>query len=376
MFLLTYLFGKLLEKIRIPWIFSSLLIGFGLSIYNPFTSITYSSTFDFLAELGMLFLLFIIGFELNIKKIFSHKGFTIKATICVVLAEVLVGTPLILFLFQVPFIVALLVASSFATVGESVLLPILDEFKLTNSRLGQTILGVGVLDDFLEILTIIVATALIGRSVGHTSINIWLIFIVLFGLFALVYISINLHKKIHTFKFKEIPSFFLFVLFFIFLFSGLGALVESAALGAILAGIALRNLVPSINLKFIESEIRTLSYGFLAPIFFIWIGLQTNFGYLIHQIHYVLIIAGAALIAKVGSSYLIGRKEIGGKESVIMGVSLTVKMSTSIVIIKLLYDAGFINPGMFSVLVASSILFTVLVPLVLPILIKNTKLSV
>ena len=63
-FLLTFLLGRLLEKIRIPWIFSALLIGLGLAAYNPFTEVTDSSSFIFLAELGMFFLLFIIGFVL------------------------------------------------------------------------------------------------------------------------------------------------------------------------------------------------------------------------------------------------------------------------------------------------------------------------
>ena len=68
-FLLTYLIGMLIEKIHIPWIFSALIIGFILAIYNPFSSITSSSIFDFFSQLGMYFLLFIIGFEIDLKEI-------------------------------------------------------------------------------------------------------------------------------------------------------------------------------------------------------------------------------------------------------------------------------------------------------------------
>ncbi|MEJ2279169.1 MAG: cation:proton antiporter [Candidatus Lokiarchaeota archaeon] len=67
-FLLTYLIGMLIEKIHIPWIFAALILGFVLAIYNPFSSITSSSTFDFLSQLGMYFLLFIIGFEIDLKQ--------------------------------------------------------------------------------------------------------------------------------------------------------------------------------------------------------------------------------------------------------------------------------------------------------------------
>ena len=68
-FLVTFLVGRLLEKIRIPWIFSALLIGLGLAAYNPFKEITGSESFIFLSQLGMYFLLFIIGFEVNLKEI-------------------------------------------------------------------------------------------------------------------------------------------------------------------------------------------------------------------------------------------------------------------------------------------------------------------
>ena len=63
--LLTFLIGRLVEKLRVPWIFAALLIGFLLAIYNPFPSATSSETFEFLAQLGMYSLLFMIGFEID-----------------------------------------------------------------------------------------------------------------------------------------------------------------------------------------------------------------------------------------------------------------------------------------------------------------------
>ena len=170
-FLLTFLIGRLLEKIRIPWIFSSLLIGLGLAAYNPFKEITSSSSFTFLAELGMFFLLFIIGFELDLKKMFNSSGFILKTTFTIILSETIFGTLLVHYIFNVSWLISVLVASSFATVGEAVLLPILDEFRLVKTRLGQTIIGVGVLDDIIEVVTIIFFSMVIGRAVGHTHLN-------------------------------------------------------------------------------------------------------------------------------------------------------------------------------------------------------------
>ena len=74
-FLLTFLIGRLLEKIRVPWIFAALLVGSFLAVYNPFQTITSSPTFEFLAQLGMYFLLFMIGFEINLKELKKSKNF-------------------------------------------------------------------------------------------------------------------------------------------------------------------------------------------------------------------------------------------------------------------------------------------------------------
>ncbi len=374
-FLATFLIGRFLEKIRIPWIFSALLIGLGLAAYNPFPDVTSSSSFVFLAELGMIFLLFIIGFELDIKKIFQQRRFILKITVAVIAAEALIGGFVIHYIFNTPWLIAFLVASSFATIGEGVLLPILDEFKLVKTRLGQTILGVGVLDDVIEVVTIIIAVAFIGRSAGHTHLNIGLNLFILLLLFGLVFIFVGLQKKTHSFKFKDIPSFFLFIIFFIFLFVGIGKYVESAALGALLAGIALRNIVPRDKLRFINSEIKTMAYGFFAPIFFLRVGISTDVGYLFKSPFLVLLIIAMTNITKILSSYLVGRKFLGRRKSIVLGISLSVKFSTSIVIIKLLFENGLIQSSLYSVLIGTTIAFKFVVPFLLSYFINMWKIG-
>jgi len=374
-FLLTFILGRLVEKIRIPWIFSALLIGLGLAAYNPFPEITTSASFHLLAQLGMFFLLFIIGFELDIKKILESSKFIISTTTVVILTETFFGTLLVHYVFNVPWLISILVASSFATVGEAVLLPILDEFNLVKTKLGQTILGIGALDDVFEVVTVIIASVLIGRSVGYTHLNIWTNLLILLLLFGLAFILVKLRKYLTKFKYKDIPSLFLFVLFFIFLFIGIGRFVESAALGALLAGIALRNIIPDRILNFIDSEIRTMAYGFFAPVFFLWVGVDTDIGYLVKFPLLILLILLMTNITKIISSYLMGRKVLGGKKSIILGISLCVKFSTSIVIIKLLFERGLIHSDLYSVLIGTTIAFKFVIPVLLAYLIPKWKLG-
>ena len=49
-------------------------------------------------------------------------------------------------------------------------------------------------------------------------------------------------------------------------------IVATIAFAALLAGIALKNVVPKKILDFIDAEIRAMAYGFFTPIFFLSVG--------------------------------------------------------------------------------------------------------
>jgi len=360
-FLLTLLIGKLLEKIRIPWIFSALLIGSLLAVYNPFVSITSSSTFEFLAQLGMYFLLFVIGFEIDLKKLKKSKNFIFKATFFIIFLEGIFGMLLIHFVFGYSWFISSLVALSFATVGEAILIPILDEFKIINTKLGQSIISIGTLDDIIEIILLILIVIVIGSGV-HSGFNIFLTLISLFILVIFTIGLIKLKKQNKKFKFLSIETLFLFILFVLFLFLGIGELAKAAPIAALLAGIALNTFVPDNRIKKVKSEIRTLCYGFFAPIFFLWVGITMNINYLLSFPLLIILVVVVSKGAKLLGSWIIGRKELGTKQSILLGIGLSVRFSTSIIIIKILFEHNLIGSDLYSIIIASSIVFNFIIP--------------
>ena len=361
-FLLTLLIGRLLEKISVPWIFSALLIGTALSAYNPFQTITSSQTFNFLSQLGMYFLLFVIGFEIDLKKLSKSKAFIFKSTIFIILITTILGAILIHFAFNYSWLISILVSISFATVGEAILIPILDEFKLVNTKLGQSIIGIGTLDDIIEILLLILVGILVGTA-SHSANNIAITLLSLFILFAMTILLTKLKNKKETkFKFISIETLFLFTLSILFLFLGIGEIAKAAPIAAILAGIGLNTFMPDNRVKKITSEIKSLCYGFFAPIFFLGVGITINIKYLLISPLLILLIILVSAGSKIFASYIIGRKELGTKKSILLGIGLSVKFSTSIIIIKILFENNIINSNLYSIIVASSIIFNFLIP--------------
>ncbi len=372
-FSLTFIFGLLLEKIRVPWIFSALLIGNLLVFYNPFYMVTSSQAFTFLAELGMYFLLFIIGFEIDLTKMKKAGKFILKSTFFIIFLEAFFGTIIIHFVLGYELFISFIVALSFATVGEEILIPILDEFKIINTKLGQSIIGIGILDDVLEVLILIVVIFVVGTS-SYAPINIGFTILALFLLFALTFGLTKLEKTGKRFNFLDIEILFLFVLFVFFLFLGIGAYAHAIPIAAFLAGIALKTFVPEKRLQKIESEIKTMCYGFFAPIFFIGIGLSIDINYVLAFPFLLLLVILTSNGAKLLGSYLVARKELGLKNSILLGIGLSARFSTSIIVIKILFENNIIDNKLYSIIIASSIIFTFVVPILLSTLLARWKI--
>ncbi len=63
-------FGSILHKyLRMPWMFTVVILGIILSTFGLFRDSMQGNTFLFLSKTGMLFFLFTIGIDLDLEKI-------------------------------------------------------------------------------------------------------------------------------------------------------------------------------------------------------------------------------------------------------------------------------------------------------------------
>ncbi|MBW3022595.1 cation:proton antiporter, partial [Candidatus Woesearchaeota archaeon] len=137
----------------------------------------------------------------------------------------------------------------------------------------------------------------------------------------------------------------------------------------------LKTFMPKGRLELIESEIRTICYGFFAPIFFLWVGSSIDIKYIFSYPLLILLVFAVSSISKLVSSYIIGAKELGRKKSILMGIGLSVRFSTSIIIVKILLDKGIIREDLYSVIIASSIIFLIVIPIVFSNLLLKWKVA-
>jgi len=94
-------FGFLLQKyLKIPWMFAALFFGIILSVFGFLGPSIESEPFQLLATLGMLVILFMIGFNLDLKEIRKLGKQILTGAIFIISLEGFLGSLLFYFRFS------------------------------------------------------------------------------------------------------------------------------------------------------------------------------------------------------------------------------------------------------------------------------------
>jgi Kef-type K+ transport system membrane component KefB len=370
-------FGYLLQKyFRMPWMFASLFLGLILSALGLFKSTIESDIFKLLETFGMYLLLFIIGFNLDFKKMAKLKKYVVLGTVVIIALEGFFGSLLLYLGFPSDvnnsYLVALVTAFSFATVGEAVLLPILDEFGIIKTTFGQLTLGIGTLDDIIEVLMLAVVAVLPGfLPVPQMQIfpDPWMIILDLGVLLLLTFALIRLGDRVKRILERNHPPpymFSLLTLLVCFSFIALGGIVAEslATVGAIFGGIVFRGLLPKERLYQNERAVEFMGYIFLSPFFFLSVGASVSLTSLFIAPLLIILIMIVANGSKYLASLMLFRKLLGFKHSSLLGIGLGVRFSTSLIVQFILLNSGLILLKLYSSLVAAAIFMTPVIILV------------
>jgi Kef-type K+ transport system membrane component KefB len=362
--------GYVIQKyLQMPWMFTVVVFGMILSALGWFKETMASPSFQFLAKMGMLFFLFTIGVDLELGEIRKLGGYIAGGDILLTLTEGLLIALLLYFGFPAfvshSFVVALLCGIAFGTVGEVILLAILKEFGLEKTRFGQLALGIGVFDDVFEILALAAIIVLPAFTVGGSSAAGWheslSIVISLVGIIVATLVlawagkgTRRLLAKIPVDSFV-VPFMFFLVIFAFISLSAMGS-QNVAVVAAIFSGIALNRVLPE---KFIQQYKRPVFFVgniFLGPFFFLSLGGNMSLTSLLTYPLLIVAIMAISLLSRMAVSYLLFHKLLGKRQSLVMGIGLTAKFSTSVISENLLFSSGLIAQPLYSTIMATFIL--------------------
>lgn len=279
------LIKTLLTKIGIPALIGYLILGFILKLLDVewnFLSTQAEEIFEFLAELGIICLLFRVGLESDVIGLVSQLPKAFGILIGDVLISGVFGFITAYFLLKIALIPSLFVATAFTATSVGVSVSVWREKNAIRTNNGEILLDVAELDDIVSVILMAFLFAVVSslhngntESILSTlALTSKVFFIKAIGFASLCllfsrYVEINLTKFFS--KIEKPPDPMLEVVGVGFIIAAVAGLLGfSAAIGAFFAGLLFSRDSEAVKM---DASFGAL-YELFTPFFFIGIGLN------------------------------------------------------------------------------------------------------
>ena len=285
------------KRVGLPPILAYLLTGV-LAGSHGIGWMSDSHEIHFMAELGIVFLLFSLGLEFSVAKLMAMRNVVFGLGSLQVIITTVIGM-LLLHFMHYGWVGSFVIASLIALSSTAVVVKLLKESGSLKTRHGQLAIGMLLFQD-IAVVPLLIAFPLISSASNH-ELAMALLFafakgaLVCFLLWAIgKWLLPKIFNEIALVRTDE-----LFVLSTLVVALCAGALTYSfglsMALGAFLAGMMLGE---SQYRHQLEAEIRPFR-DILMGLFFVTVGMQLNIPYVLSQFFYVIIALIAVLVIKV-----------------------------------------------------------------------------
>jgi len=372
--MLAYVAAEVVRYFKIPRAVGQILIGFffGIPIIQAVLfSAEILNVFSFLSDIAVVLLFFFVGMEIDLMQLKRNIREAVLISLFNTSIPFVFGFLAALY-FKQSLLSSIIIGTCLSVSAQAISLDILEELKLVKTKIGELIITTGAIDDIFELALVSATIAVISGLSAYVSlvrlisgIIVFVISVVLFKTYVIPWL-IELFEREHTSASLFMGAFTITLLMAALSeFLGFGSLI-----GAIVAGISVRELLHYKTGKIWEEHdiakaVHVISFGFLVPIFLIWVGMRVSLPTLfIHpSITAVFILiaifgtVGGALLAVVLSGNSI-------REGLAIGFGLTPKGDVELVIATLAFKANLISLEIFSALVFMSFVTTVIAPII------------
>jgi len=328
-----------------------------------FTSPSLGETVLDLAELGAVLMMFIAGMEVELEEMGRAGRVAVLAGTLGVAAPLLMGA-----LAALPFgfagdealFIGIILAATSVSISAQTLL----ELGVLRTREGLAMLGAAVVDDVLVIVVLSVFLALAGGGGGPAAVGLVLakivVYLALAGAFGWIVLPL-LMRWVDRQPISEGLAALVFASVLLFAWGAevVGGL--AAITGAFLAGVGLGR--SPLRYK-TEGKIRTITYTFLVPVFFVSIGLQADVRSITGPaLALLLVLLLVAVLSKIVGSGLGARLGgFNGRQAMRVGVGMISRGEVGLIVAAVGVSQGFVDPPLFSVVVVLVLLTTILTP--------------
>lgn len=364
--------GALSKRLGQPSVLGELLAGvlLGPSLFDIFqlawfTDAHLGDSLHHLAELGVIFLMFLAGLEIDLAEMLKTGRAAVLAGGLGVLVPITLGGLAVL-PFEYSGTTALFIGIVLSATSVSISAQTLMELGVLRRRESLTLLGAAVFDDVLVILVLSVFLAL-GHGGGLSEVGPILLKMVGYLLVAGavgVWVLPRLTGWVERLPIAQGLMSFIIVCALVYAWAAevLGGV--AAITGAFLVGLALAR---TPQRREIEHNLSALTYGFFVPLFFVSIGLQANLrevvgGNWLLGVVLVLIAVVSKIIGSGLGAYWGGLPRI---EAFRLGLGMVSRGEVGLIVASVGLSQGLIDSALFAEIVLVVLATTLLTPLLL-----------
>lgn len=286
----------LLRKIKIPGIIGLIISGVivgphGINFIEQNSAITLFST------IGLLYIMFIAGLELDLKEFQLNKNKSLVFGFLTFSIPLIIGFPVCYYLLDYSFIASLLISSMFST-HTMVSYPIVSKFGISKNQAVAITVGGTILTDTAVLILLAI---ILSSNEGGLSLVFWLNLIASLAAFSAI--MFYLIPRITVWFFKRLESektsHYIFVMAVVFFAAFLAELagVESI-IGAFVAGLALNKLIPYTSA--LMNRIEFIGNSIFIPFFLISVGMLVDIGVLLNGPVAIVVAVTLTVVALFG----------------------------------------------------------------------------
>lgn len=289
----------LLGQIKIPGIVGFIIAGIIIGP-NGFNILKKTSAIDLFSTIGLLYIMFIAGIELDLAefKKKKHKSFVFGFLTFII--PIVIGFPVCYYLLNYSLLTSILTASMFAT-HTLVAYPIVNKFGIAKNEAVAVAVGGTILTDTA---VLIILAVIMGSVNGQLNSSFWIQLAISLSIFtATVFVIIpKIAKWFFTKLESDKTSHYIFVLAVVFFSAFMAQLAGiEPIIGAFVAGLALNRLIPHSSI--LMNRIEFVGNALFIPFFLISVGMLVDLKVLFNGPD-ALIIAGSLTIVAILGKYL------------------------------------------------------------------------
>jgi Kef-type K+ transport system membrane component KefB len=378
--------GILVSRWGQPAVLGELLFGIALANLYPLFAgsagiefVRSNTILKFLAEVGVLLLLFDVGLEVDLRA-FARVGPSafLVALIGVVVPFFLGWGTAVWFLPDAPTLVHIFIGATLTATSVGITVRVLKDLGVMTSPEAQTILGAAILDDVLGLIVLaVVVGSITGATDGGGGVSIATISVIVLkavGFFAATFVAGHvLSHRIVSLAAKSGQHGMLFVIgiALCFTLSYVAELIGLAnIIGAFAAGVLLDPYGAGIRTRAEEATLRELLVPLselFVPLFFVLMGLQVDLSTLVEPS--ALALGTTLIVAAIIGKLVCGLGVVGpGIRRLAVGIGMIPRGEVGLIFAGIgarvmLEGEPILNENVYSSVVLMALITTIITPM-------------